>query len=119
MRSGPRLRQAMAYLLLSAASGAAFGQGAQQLAAIPRDPLELGTGEIQTANVTAKREPVFQLLNRARNMYALRKSQQPWDLKVHFTVNSLGQTNFDGDWEMEDIFSPGQGLHWTAKSAAG
>jgi hypothetical protein len=34
-------------------------------------------------------------------------------------VNSLGQTNYDGVWEMEDQFSPGQGHRWTASAASG
>jgi hypothetical protein len=59
------------------------------------------------------------LLDRARNSYLLRNVHQAWQLKVRFTVDSSGETNYDGDWEMEDLFAPGQGLHWRATSAAG
>ena len=49
----------------------------------------------------------------------LRSSGQGYDLKITFTTDSQGQTNFDGAWELEDLFIPRQGLHWTAKAAAG
>ena len=39
--------------------------------------------------------------------------------RSRFTVNSGGQTEYDGAWEMEDMFDPQQGLRWTAKAAAG
>ncbi len=96
----------------------AFAQNAPRVAPVPRGPLELATGQIQVAD-TVSRDATLQLLTRARNSYALRNLNRPWDLKVRFTVDSHGQTNYDGDWQMEDIFYPGAGLHWTAKSAAG
>jgi len=98
---------------------AAFSQNIPRVEPIPRDALELATGRIQVADAAADRDVDLKLLTRARNSYALRNSRQPWDLTVHFTVDSLGQTNYDGEWEMEDVFAPGQGLHWTAKSAGG
>ena len=67
----------------------------------------------------ASREAALKLLTRARNSYLMRDAHQPWDLKVRLTVDSGGQTNHDGEWEMEDQFAPGQGLHWTAKSSTG
>ncbi len=97
----------------------AFGQNVPKTAPVPRDPLELVTGPIQVAGTTASRGAVLQLLGHARNSYALRSAGQAYDLKVGFTVDPLGATNYDGSWEMEDRFVPGQGLHWTAKSAAG
>jgi hypothetical protein len=99
------------------AAGQNAPKSAPKVAPIPRDPLELVTGQIQVAATPASREAVLQLLARARNSYALRNARQAWDLKVSFTVDSLGETNYDGVWEMEDVFSPGQGLHWTAKTA--
>ena len=101
----------------------AFGQKAlpkgTTIAPVPADPLELAAGQIQVATTPASREAMLQLLARARENYALRPAGLGYDLKVTFAVDSLGQTNYDGAWEMEDIFIPGQGLHWTAKSAAG
>ncbi len=98
---------------------AALGQNAPRLAPIPGDPLELATGEIQVADSPASREAVLQLLDRARNSYALQSADRGFDLKVTFTVNSGSETAYDGAWEMEDIFDPQRGLRWTAKAAAG
>jgi len=119
MRSGYSTMCGICCLIVSGLPGTAVGQSAPQVAPIPRDPLELATGQIQIADVPAKRNAALQLLARARNSYALRKLQRPWDLHVRFTVDSQGQTDYDGNWEMEDIFSPGQGLHWAAKSTSG
>jgi hypothetical protein len=106
-------------LWLVAAGGlslAAFGGSLPRIAPAPADPLELVTGHIDTP---ASREPALQILARARNSYAFRSAGQGYDLKVSFTVNSGGQTEYDGAWEMEDIFDPQQGLRWTAKTASG
>ncbi len=102
----------------------AFGQNAPRMAKIPSDPLELVTGPVQVVDTRADREAVLQLLARARNNYALRNAGlgydlKGYDLKVTFTVNSGGETEYDGAWEMEDVFDPTQGLRWTAKATAG
>jgi hypothetical protein len=76
-------------------------------------------GQIQVVETSASRETVLQLLARARKSYALRTSGQAYDLKVAFTVNSGGQTDYDGTWQMEDIFDPQLGLRWAASAAAG
>ncbi len=89
------------------------------IAPVPRDPLELATGQIQTANTPAIRDTALQLLGRARKNFALRSAGQGYDLKVTFTVDSLGRTNYDGEWEMEDLFAPGLGHRWTATTASG
>jgi hypothetical protein len=113
------LRRAMLCSIVGGLSLAAFGQSAPGMAPVPRDPLELATGQIQAAGTPVSRDAALQLLAHARNAYQLRNARQAWDLKVRFAVNSLGATNYDGDWEMEDVFSPGQGVHWTATSSAG
>jgi hypothetical protein len=95
-----------------------FGQIAPKIAPVPRDPLELATSQIQ-ADTPAGREAALQLLGRARTSFALRSARQAYDLKVSFTVDSLGQTNYDGAWEMEDLFAPGKGHRWTATAASG
>jgi hypothetical protein len=101
----------------------AFGQNSPQAspktAPVPRDPLELATGQIQAANTPASREAALQLLGRARSNFALRSASQAYDLKVSFTVDSRGETNYDGAWEMEDLFAPKQGHRWTATAASG
>src|ERR1700722_13138271 len=97
----------------------ALGQNAPRIAPVPRDPLELATGQIQAADTPASRETALQLLARARSSFALRSAGQAYDLKVSFTVDSLGITNYDGAWEMEDLFAPKQGHRWTATPASG
>jgi hypothetical protein len=96
-----------------------FGRNTPRVASVPNDPLELAAGQIQAASTPEGRIAVLQLLDRARNNYALRSGGQGYDLKINFAVDSLGQTDYDGVWEMEDLFVPGQGLHWTAKTASG
>jgi len=105
--------------LWSIATVATFGQSAPKTAPIPGDPLEMITGQIQTADSPASRDAALRLLERARNSYSLGRAAQGYDLKVSFTVTSGGQTDYDGAWEMEDLFDPQQGLRWTAKAAAG
>ena len=89
------------------------------VAPIPSDPLEMVTGQTQAVNAHPKRAAVVRLLGRARDGYALRSAGRGYDLKVSFTVNSGGRTEYDGVWEMEDVFDPRQGFRWTAKSSAG
>lgn len=97
----------------------AIGQDSRKIAPIPADPLEMVSGRVETVDSPARRQSALELLNRAGNNYTLRSAPVPYDLKVTFTVNSGGQTDFDGVWHMEDIFDPQQGLHWTAQAAAG
>jgi hypothetical protein len=94
-------------------------QDSPRIAPVPPDPLELAAGQIQSANTPADREAALQLLGRARNQFALRSTGQAFDLKVSFAVDSLGKTNYDGAWQMEDLFVPKQGHRWTAAAASG
>ena len=96
-----------------------LGQNAPRIAPIPSDPLEMVSGPVQPVDTPASRDAVVQLLIRARTNYALRTASQGYDLKVAFTVNSHGQTDYDGAWQMEDLFDPKLGLRWTAKAEAG
>ncbi len=98
---------------------ATFAKNAPRIAPVPSDPLEMVTGQAQLVKTSASRDTALQLLARARNSYNLRTSGQGYDLKVIFTVNSGGQTAYDGAWEMEDISVPHQGFRWTARTAAG
>ena len=96
-----------------------FGQNMPTIAPVPSDPLELATSQIQAANTPESREAALQLLARARSHFALRSTGQAYELKVNFTVDSLGKTNYDGAWEMEDLFAPRRGHRWTATAASG
>jgi hypothetical protein len=97
----------------------ALGQNVAKVAPVPRDPLELATGQVEAANTTGSREAALQLLTRARNNFALRSDRQAYDLKVSFTTDSRGETNYDGAWEVEDQFVPRQGHRWTATASSG
>jgi hypothetical protein len=95
----------------------ASGQNAPRTPPIPSDPLETVIGPIRVVKARAPRAAALQLLDRARNGYGLRSAGRGYDLKVSFTVNSGVQTEYDGVWEMEDVFDPRLGLRWTARSS--
>ena len=96
-----------------------FGEGGTRVAPVPADNLELVTGPVHAATTPDDRSAALQLLSRAHDNFNLRSAHTAYDLKVAFTANSLGQTNYDGDWVMEDVYVPGKGTRWSAKSAAG
>lgn len=109
-------------LQLAAVLGLPLASSAQIIPAkvpVPNDPLELVTGPVQVADTAESRKAVLQLLDRARTSYALRSAGRAYRLNVRFTVNSGGQTQYDGAWEMEEVFDPQQGIHWTATAASG
>jgi hypothetical protein len=114
-----RLKQGMWWLVICGVPLTAFCQSAPRTAPVPRDPLELLTEQVEVVGTPANREAVLPLLARARNSYILRNAREAWDLKVRLMVDSGGETNYDGIWEMEDRFAPGQGLRWTANSDSG
>lgn len=108
------MRKEILWLMSGSLAAIAFGQNAPRMAPVPHDPLEMVTGQVEAAATPASRDAAIQLLSRARRSYQLKNVAEPWDLKVNFTVDSQGQTNYDGAWTMEDLFSPGQGVHWSA-----
>ena len=107
---------ALALIATAALSMAAHRQRTPAIASIPSDPLEMATGQIRPVQSTADRTNILHLLERARANYTLRSAGQAYDLKIGFTVNSGGQTAYDGVWKMEDWFGPKQGERWTAQS---
>lgn len=90
-------------------------QNSPRTAPIPRDPLEAVTSQARTVDAFAKRADVLRVLDHGRESYALRSSGRAYDLKVTFVVNSQGQTEYDGAWQMEDVFDPKLGHRWTAR----
>ncbi len=119
MSSKPCLLKRLSRLILwGSLTLTILGQTAPRIAPVPRDPLELAKIQVQLA-VPADREAALQLLARARRNFALRSTGQAYNLKVSFTVDSHGETNYDGAWEMEDLFAPGQGHRWTATASSG
>jgi hypothetical protein len=106
-------KRAELWITVSSMSLVAFGQIAT--APIPDDPLEVATGQIQPATTAAQRSAAFELLNRARSSYELRSANTGYTLDVAFKVDSGGETQYDGTWQMQDVFDPKQGMRWTAK----
>ena len=96
-----------------------LGHSASKIAPVPSDPLELATGDVQSADTPTSRQAALDLLGRAQENYALRAAGRSYDLKSTFSVNSGGETEYDGAWQMEDTFDPQQGLHWTATATGG
>jgi hypothetical protein len=96
---------------------ATFGQAGLQTALVPSDPLELATGNIQVVGTPEDRAAVLNLLSHARENYLLKTTGAGYDIKVSFTANSGGVTQYDGAWQLEEMFVPGLGLRWTAKTA--
>jgi hypothetical protein len=120
MSSNPALMRGLLQLIVwGSLPFTIFGQDAPRIAPVPRDPLELAASQTQPAETPASREAALQLLARARRSFALRSAGQGYDLKVSFTVDSQRKTNYDGAWEMEDLFAPGKGHRWTATAASG
>ncbi len=111
-----RIKGVLALIIVPLAASA---QSAARIAPVPGDPLELVAGQIPVEATAGSRASFVKLLDRARNNYELRQAKRGYDLKISFGVDSRGQTAYDGAWDLEDLFVPGQGLHWTAKTAAG
>ena len=105
-------------LLVTAALGlsSAFGQHSGIALPVPHDPLEFAAGEVQALD-GLDQQKALQLLARAREQYTIHNGPQGYRLKVSFQVDSGGQTQYDGDWEMEEIYFPRLGQRWTAKTA--
>jgi hypothetical protein len=108
------IAKSVGYLMAAGGLWLASGQAAPRVASLPADPLELATGPTRVAKTPIRRAATLRLVDRARQNYTLRGAAQAYDLKVTFLVNSGGRTAYDGPWQMEDVFDPGQGLRWTA-----
>jgi hypothetical protein len=113
------ISKAIAFLMAGGLAFSVLCKNAPRIAAIPNDPLEIVASQVQVAKTPATRIAALQLLDRARSSYALRNSSLGYDLRVTFSVNSGGVTEYDGAWEMQDVSDPRQGLRWTAQTSAG
>src|SRR5580704_17814742 len=82
---------------------------------IPPDPFELVTGPIKIVDAPEDKQAAVRLLARARSNESMKTAGPGYRLKVSFTVSSGGQTEYDGDWEMEETYLAHAGTHWTAK----
>jgi hypothetical protein len=109
----------MTLLKLAAVLGLPLAALCQTAVPIPKDPLELVTGNAENVESPEARQAAIDLLKRARTNQVLRGNGHGYDLKVSFKVESGGQTLYDGAWEMEDLFLARLGLRWTAHATAG
>ncbi len=95
-------------------------QNTPLMAPLPDDPLEVVHGQIQFAATAEARDAALQLLTRARSNYSLqnagRSAGRGYQIEASFKVDSGGQTEFDGEWQLQETFDPKQGLHWTART---
>jgi hypothetical protein len=96
---------------------AAFSQSGQAIARVPENPLELASSGVHIVDVPEERDALIRLLDKARSYYTLRDARQAYHLKTSFTVTSGGRTEFDGDWQMDEMFSPSLGLRLTARTS--
>ena len=80
----------------------------------PLSALQASGSSIQAVQDPQERDAALMLLEHARSVFNLRSSGQAYDLQARLRVNSGGQTRYDGEWNMEDVFDPREGLRWTA-----
>jgi hypothetical protein len=79
----------------------------------PSDPHEMVTQQPRTLTKPADRSAALDLLDRARQNYALRESHAPYALKVSFDTN--GSTQAEGQGTMEELFDGGSNWRWVAQ----
>ncbi len=98
MMSGKMMSGNMLWLIAAGGlSLATAGQNVPRTAPIPSDPLEIVSDQAGAVRTHPNRAAVLGLLGRAREGYALRSAGRGYDLKARFTVESGGQTAYDGD----------------------
>lgn len=84
---------------------------------VPENPLELASRGVRVVDAPEERDALIRLMDEARSYYTLKEARQAYHLKTSFTVTSGGQTEFDGDWQLDEMFSPSLGVHLTARTA--
>jgi hypothetical protein len=97
----------------------ALSQSKFQTTPIPSDPFELATGPIEVVDSPEERVNLRRLFEHARHNYQIQSAGQGFELKVSFLVDSEGQMQYDGMWNLDETFRPGLGRRWTATAAAG
>jgi hypothetical protein len=83
---------------------------------VPENRLELASSGVHVVDVPEERDALIRLLDKARSYYTLREARQAYHLKTSFTVTSGGRTEFDGDWQLDEMFSPSLGFRLTART---
>jgi hypothetical protein len=97
---------------------AVFCQSGPNIARVPDNPLELASSGVHVVDAPEERDALIRLMAKAHSYYTLKEAQQGYRLKTSFTVTSGGQTQYDGDWQMDEVFSPNLGVHLTARTSS-
>jgi hypothetical protein len=95
----------------------AFSQSVQNIARVPENPLELASSGVHVVDSPEERDGLIRLMEKARSYYAFKDARQAYHVKSSFTVTSGGKTEYDGDWQLEEIYSPSLGVRLTARTA--
>jgi hypothetical protein len=96
---------------------AGFCQSGPNIARVPEDPLELASSGVHVVDAPEDRDALIRLMDKARSYYTLKEARQAYHLKTSFTVTSGGRTEFDGDWQLDELFSPSLGVCLTARTS--
>jgi hypothetical protein len=84
---------------------------------VPENRLELASSGVRIVEATEERDALISLMEKARSYYDFKESRQAYHVKTSFTVTSGGRTEFDGDWQLDEIYSPSLGDRLTARTA--
>src|ERR1700678_2940643 len=95
----------------------ALCQPGQNLATVPENRLELASSGVRVVAAPEERDALISLMEKARSYYALKESRIAYHLKTSFTVTSGGRTEYDGDWQLDEVSSPNLGDRLTARTA--
>jgi hypothetical protein len=95
---------------------AGFGQSSPNLASVPENRLELASSGVHVVESPEERDALIRLMDKARSYYTFKEARQAYHVKTSFTVTSGGQTQFDGDWQLDEIYSPHLGDRLTART---
>src|SRR5215467_11753887 len=106
------MRPSFYLCLLALLCGGAFAQPAS-LAALPSDPHELATANVQTPATPSARATAMGVLERARqNSDMHMPGAAPFDLHVSFTALAADGSTPSG--ELTETWLSGQNWRWTA-----
>jgi hypothetical protein len=84
---------------------------------VPENRLELASSGVRIVEAPEERDALLNLMEKARSYYAFQESRLAYHVKTSFTVTSGGRTEYDGDWQLDEIYSPRLGVRLTARTA--
>jgi hypothetical protein len=95
---------------------AVFCQAGPDIARVPENPLELASSGVHIVDAPEERDALIRLMDKARSYYTLKDARRAYHLKTAFTVTSGGDSRYDGDWQMDEMFAPGLGALFSSNS---